>query len=47
MIDIATLTGACMVALGENTAGLFGNSTSLQKSIENAGEEVEERVWPV
>jgi leucyl aminopeptidase len=36
-----------MIALGEKTAGLFGNSNDLQKSLEKAGQEVEERTWIV
>jgi leucyl aminopeptidase len=47
VIDLATLTGACVVALGEHAAGLFGNNNALQKSLETAGNEVNERVWPV
>jgi leucyl aminopeptidase len=45
LIDLATLTGACMVALGSNVAGLFGNDDELKKAIFKAGEETGERVW--
>ena len=39
IIDLATLTGACMVALGEDIAGIFGNdSNSIKKFIEKAKE---------
>ena len=45
MIDIATLTGACMVALGEKIAGLFSFDDALTKAIIQAGEHTHERCW--
>ncbi len=45
IIDMATLTGACMVALGEYTAGLFSNDDALAKEIEEASKRTGERVW--
>ncbi len=45
IIDIATLTGACIVALGEKVAGLFSSDDSLVKSILESGERVHERCW--
>lgn len=45
MIDIATLTGACKVALGEHYAGLFGNSPEFLKKIKEAGETSGDKVW--
>ncbi len=45
IIDMATLTGACMVALGEYTAGLFSNNDDLAKSIELSSKRTGERVW--
>jgi leucyl aminopeptidase len=45
IIDIATLTGACMVALGEEIAGLWGNSDKLTERIEKSAERRGERVW--
>lgn len=45
VIDVATLTGACMVALGEHCAGLFSNSDDLAKKLETAGTECYERCW--
>ncbi len=36
MIDIATLTGACVVALGEHYAGLFSNSDDLANNLQQA-----------
>ncbi|MCK4628209.1 MAG: leucyl aminopeptidase, partial [Sedimentisphaerales bacterium] len=45
IIDMATLTGACVVALGEHNAGLFGNNDALKKKIEKAAEVSGEAVW--
>jgi len=45
VIDIATLTGSIMVALGEETAGLFSNDDELAKSLLEAGTAVDEPLW--
>jgi leucyl aminopeptidase len=45
IIDLATLTGAIIVSLGSEYAGLFSNNDKLSKKILNAGEKVEEKVW--
>ena len=45
MIDLATLTGAIMVALGQDYAGLFSNNDELAGRIEQAGRETDEKVW--
>ncbi|PDH21428.1 MAG: leucyl aminopeptidase [Pelagibacterales bacterium MED-G42] len=45
MVDLATLTGAIIVSLGSEYAGLFSNDDKLSKQIINAGESVEEKVW--
>ena len=45
MIDLATLTGAIIVCLGSEYAGLFSNDDKLSKQIYDAGEKVEEKVW--
>ncbi|OHB67254.1 MAG: hypothetical protein A2Y77_00720 [Planctomycetes bacterium RBG_13_62_9] len=45
IIDIATLTGACMVALGAYKAGLMSNHDDLVRRIEKAAEESGESVW--
>ncbi len=45
MIDIATLTGACVVALGNLAAGLMGNDDQLLEDIVESGERTGERVW--
>lgn len=47
LIDIATLTGACVVALGEKTAGVFGNSKPLADKILAIAEAAGERMWPL
>ena len=47
LIDIATLTGACVVALGEKTCGLFGNNDCLRDHILALGERCSERFWPL
>ena len=45
LIDLATLTGACVVALGEKIAGVFSNDAQLAASIASAGEKTHERCW--
>jgi leucyl aminopeptidase len=45
MIDLATLTGAIMVALGQNYAGLFSNNDELAGNLSTAGQASQERVW--
>ena len=44
-IDLATLTGACVVALGIQAAGLFCNDDSLAARIEAASKATDEKVW--
>jgi leucyl aminopeptidase len=45
MINLATLTGAIMVALGQEYAGLFANDDKLAERLTKAGEATGERVW--
>ncbi|MBM4130439.1 leucyl aminopeptidase [bacterium] len=45
IIDAATLTGACVVALGSHFAGLMGNSAELIDVLRQAGGETFERTW--
>ncbi|MBI1909787.1 MAG: leucyl aminopeptidase [Deltaproteobacteria bacterium] len=45
LIDIATLTGACVIALGELCAGILGNDDTLIRKIIAAGEKTGEKVW--
>jgi leucyl aminopeptidase len=45
VVDIATLTGACVVALGEHAAGLFSNNDRLADALLHAGELSHDRAW--
>jgi leucyl aminopeptidase len=45
IVDVATLTGAIVVALGSTYAGLMSNDTALAQQIEQAGEATGELVW--
>lgn len=45
IIDLATLTGACVVALGKNAAGLMANDAKLADKLKQAGEHSGERLW--
>lgn len=45
VIDMATLTGACVVALGALASGLLGNDNDLKGRLKSAGEVTGERVW--
>ena len=45
IVDLATLTGAIIVSLGSEYAGLFSNDDKLSSQIFKAGEKVEEKVW--
>jgi len=45
IIDLATLTGAIIMALGEEYAGLFSNNDKLSENIFKASENVNEKVW--
>ena len=45
VIDIATLTGACIVALGSNVSGLMGNNQELIEQILAAGKSADDRAW--
>ena len=47
IVDLATLTGACMVALGSSIAGLMGNNEAWTASVRAAADRVGERVWPL
>jgi len=47
IIDLATLTGACVVALGNDYAGIFSTDKKLSEDIITAGEQVGERYWPL
>jgi leucyl aminopeptidase len=45
VIDIATLTGACVIALGAHASGLLANNDPLAREISNAGKYTYDRVW--
>lgn len=45
VIDLATLTGACVVALGQHATGMMGNDEALMARLRAAGERTYERVW--
>jgi leucyl aminopeptidase len=47
VVDVATLTGACVVALGHDFAGVMGTDGELIDTLEQAGGETGERVWPL
>jgi leucyl aminopeptidase len=47
IVDLATLTGACMVALGERIAGAMGNDEDLLAQVRNASEAAGEPIWPL
>ncbi len=45
IVDLATLTGAIIVSLGSEYAGLFSNDEKLSKQLLDAGNKVEEKLW--
>jgi len=45
MIDIATLTGACVVALGSHATGLYSNQDDFARELLDAGETTNDRAW--
>jgi len=45
IVDLATLTGAIIVSLGSEYAGLFSNNEKLSKQLINAGDKVDEKLW--
>jgi leucyl aminopeptidase len=45
VVDIATLTGACVIALGSVAAGLYSNDDTLAQDLLNAGQRVWDRAW--
>jgi len=47
VVDLATLTGACVVALGDYAAGLWSSSESLQAALLDASAATGERLWPM
>ncbi len=47
VIDIATLTGACVVALGAHASGVFSHDEGLTEELVDAGNTSQDRVWPL
>jgi leucyl aminopeptidase len=47
IIDVATLTGACVVALGERTSGILGNNDAFEESVLAASKAAGESMWPL
>ena len=47
MVDIATLTGACIIALGDRVAAVMGNSEEFINHIQTIGAQVGDRLWPL
>jgi leucyl aminopeptidase len=45
VVDVATLTGACVVALGNHASGLFANNEGLARELLNAGKYTYDRAW--
>ncbi len=45
VVDIATLTGACVIALGHHATGLFSNNDNLAQELLQAGEQASDRAW--
>ncbi len=45
VIDVATLTGACIVALGNHISGLMSNTPELAQELESAGLRADDRAW--
>jgi leucyl aminopeptidase len=47
ILDLATLTGACVVALGDLVAGMMGSDAAVLEELKKSGERVGEAVWPL
>ena len=47
VVDAATLTGACIIALGHTASAAMGNDEALLEEVRRAGERAGERVWPL
>eukprot|EP00746_Dinoflagellata_sp_MGD_P003367 gnl/MRDRNA2_/MRDRNA2_106557_c0_seq1.p1 gnl/MRDRNA2_/MRDRNA2_106557_c0~~gnl/MRDRNA2_/MRDRNA2_106557_c0_seq1.p1 ORF type:complete len:657 (-),score=157.21 gnl/MRDRNA2_/MRDRNA2_106557_c0_seq1:71-2041(-) len=45
LVDIATLTGACMVALGQEVAGMWSNTDALARQLEESSKQSGEKLW--
>ena len=47
LVDVATLTGACVIALGRVLAGVFGGPASFVESVRAVGDQTGDRCWPM
>jgi leucyl aminopeptidase len=47
VVDVATLTGACIIALGNHFSGLMSNDESLSGELAAAGMRADDRAWPM
>ena len=47
IVDVATLTGACVVALGNSVGGLFSNDEDFGEEVRSAAERADEPLWPL
>lgn len=47
IVELSTLTGACVIALGEKVAGLFANESRWAREVQEAAERAGEKVWPM
>ncbi len=47
IVDIATLTGSCIIALGDKVAGIMGNDMNVVDKIKQIAEDVGEKMWPL
>jgi leucyl aminopeptidase len=47
VIDMATLTGACVIALGHHHSGVMGNDEALVRELQEAGVRADDRCWPL
>lgn len=47
VIDVATLTGACIIALGHHASGLLSNNDTLAEALLTAGDYAADRAWPL
>jgi leucyl aminopeptidase len=47
LVDVATLTGACVVALGKTTSGLFGTPAAWVEQVRRVALRAGDRVWPM
>jgi len=45
VVDIATLTGACVIALGQHASGLYSNQAGLARELKTAGDAIGDRAW--